>query len=79
MQTSLYVPGHGLADFSFTEPLTREAWIAPDGSGRTIETSGDVTFPTPQDRLAWEAAGTPDLKSGDTSGEYSAVHAGLTS
>jgi hypothetical protein len=70
VQTSLYVPGHGLADFSFTEPLTREAWIGPDGSGRTIETSGDVTFPTPQDRLAFEAAGTPDLKSGDTSGDH---------
>jgi hypothetical protein len=68
-QTLLYIPGHGLANFSFTEPLVREAWIGSDGSGRTIETSGDVTFPTPADRVAWEEAGMPDLKAGEASGD----------
>jgi hypothetical protein len=70
VQTSRYVylPG-GQADFSFILPETREAWIGPDGSGRILSTYGEVSFPSPQDRAAWVAAGSPDLVGGKTSDE----------
>jgi hypothetical protein len=66
-QTSLYVVGNGEPNFLFSEPLTRESWIGPDGSGRIRETVGQITFPTPQDRAAWERAGRPDVHAGETS------------
>ena len=62
VRTSLYVPGHGLANFSFTLPQTRELWKGPDGSGRELWSTGHVTFPRPKDRAAWLAAGSPDLE-----------------
>jgi hypothetical protein len=52
--------------FSVTQPVTREAWIGPDGSGRLLQTSGTATFPTPADEEAWRAAGSPDLREGST-------------
>jgi hypothetical protein len=60
-QTYLYVAGSGLRSFSFTQPLTRESWTGPDGWGRILETGGPISFPSPQDRQAWVAAGSPDL------------------
>jgi len=42
-------------------PVAREIWIAPDGSGRLIETRGEPTWFGPADKAAWEAAGRPDL------------------
>jgi hypothetical protein len=58
--TSLYVVGDGTT-FLFSQPSTRESWIATDGSGRLIGTSGAVRFPTEEDRATWIAAGSPDL------------------
>ncbi|MGH8935268.1 MAG: CU044_5270 family protein [Acidimicrobiia bacterium] len=66
-QTSLYVVGNDEPSFQFTRPLTRESWIGLDGSGRIRETVGEITFPTPEDRAAWERAGRPDLDAGETS------------
>jgi len=34
----------------------------PDGSGRILQTSGPPTFFSEQDRQAWLAAGSPDLR-----------------
>jgi hypothetical protein len=67
--TSLYVPGNGLANFSFTESSAGEAWIGPDGSGRNVSTPAEVSFPTAEDRAAWIAAGSPDLGVEETTDE----------
>jgi hypothetical protein len=40
---------------------TRQFWVAPDGSGHGVFTASDVTFPTPQDRAAWVAQGSPNI------------------
>lgn len=58
--TSLYVVGDGTT-FLFRQPSTRESWIGPDGSGRILNTSGTVTFPTDEDRAKWIRSGSPDL------------------
>lgn len=58
--TFLYVVGDGTT-FFFSQPSTRESWIATDGSGRIMGTSGAVSFPTEEDRTTWIAAGSPDL------------------
>jgi hypothetical protein len=42
-------------------PVTREAWISPDGSGRILQTGGAPKFLSDQDREAWVAAGSPNL------------------
>lgn len=42
---------------------TRQFWVAPDGSGHGVFTFSNVTFPTPQDRAAWVAHGSPDIAS----------------
>lgn len=69
-QTSVYVTGLGPStNFQFVQPLTREAWIGIDGSGRTYETAGDVSFPSATDQAAWVAAGSPDLGGGDVNDE----------
>lgn len=68
-QRFLYVVGNGRPNFSFVQSATREAWIGPDGTGRLLETSGEVMFPSPRDREAWVAAGSPDLFGGETSDE----------
>jgi hypothetical protein len=53
--------------FSVIQPVTREAWIGVDGSGRLLETTGISSFPTPADEAAWKAAGSPDLAEEETS------------
>jgi hypothetical protein len=53
-------------NFSVLEPVTRQSWIGLDGSGRLHETHGTPTFLTPQDRVAWVAAGRPSLGAGKT-------------
>lgn len=58
--TSVYVAGEGTT-FLFRQPNTRESWIGPDGSGRILNASGAVTFPTAEDQATWIAAGSPDL------------------
>lgn len=55
-------PGGGLGDFLYGVPEIRKAWIGTDGSGRLDQTLGQITFPTPADRAAWVAAGSPDLQ-----------------
>jgi hypothetical protein len=61
--------GDGTSTFTRLQPVTREAWIGVDGSGRLRETTGHGSFPTPADEAAWEAAGSPDLGEGKTSDE----------
>jgi hypothetical protein len=63
------VVGNGGTNFSFTLPTTREAWIGPDGSGRLVSRVGEPSFPSPEDRAAWVAAGSPDLGGGKTTDE----------
>jgi hypothetical protein len=58
----------GASTFSRIQPLTRQAWIGVDGSGRILETTGIGSFPTPADEAAWRAAGSPDLGEGATTG-----------
>lgn len=45
-------------------PVTREIWLAPEGSGRIREVWGDPKFLTERDREVWVAAGKPDLQVG---------------
>jgi hypothetical protein len=47
--------------FEVLMPITREIWIAPDGSGRIRETTGGPIFMTEHDREAWIDAGSPDI------------------
>jgi hypothetical protein len=53
-----------ISDGSWTAfvPQVVEAWIAPDGSGRVLVTTGEPRFLTPRDRETWEAAGSPSLR-----------------
>jgi len=61
-QISVYVTGNGPStNFVFAQPLTLEAWIGTDGSGRALETAGAITFASDEDRAAWVAAGSPAL------------------
>ncbi len=60
-ESMLFIPGHGLANFEVTGRSTEESWIGTDGSGRTVTTDTEMTFPSPEDRAAWVAAGSPDL------------------
>jgi hypothetical protein len=83
--THLYVVGDGNT-FLFHQPSSGESWIAPDGSGRLLDISGAVTFPTEKDRATWVAAGSPDLYENLTEDElfdpgelYIADHADLPS
>jgi len=48
-------------------PVEREIWIAPDGSGRLIESRGEPIWFGPADEAAWMAAGSPDLRGGQYS------------
>ena len=57
------VPAGGKA-FNVFQTMTREAWIAPDGSGRIHQVEGQARFATPADRAAWIADGRPDLNDG---------------
>jgi len=47
--------------YRYVESAVRQIWIAPDGSGRLAEVSGDASFPTPADQAAWRADGSQDL------------------
>jgi hypothetical protein len=44
-------------------PVSSEFWIKPDGSGRLIQSRGEPIWFGPADRAAWQAAGSPDLRS----------------
>jgi len=47
--------------FSYEVTYTLDQWVGTDGSGRQAVSGGAFTFPTPQDRAAWVAAGSPAL------------------
>jgi hypothetical protein len=53
------VSSNGSGNYKLLRPITREIWIAPDGSGRIRETVGEATFFTEADRANWVAAGSP--------------------
>ncbi|MGN6378874.1 MAG: CU044_5270 family protein [Gaiellales bacterium] len=55
--------------FSVRMPLIREAWIAPDGSGRLREITGRASFPSARDRRVWIASGRPALGGDRTTSE----------
>lgn len=55
--------------FSVIVHTTREIWIAPDGSGRLLVTTGEPRFFGPRDKATWEAAGRPPLDRPGTSDE----------
>lgn len=54
---------------NYYQRVTREAWIAPDGSGRLREVDGTPRFVTSADRTAWLAAGKPELTGSRNSDE----------
>jgi hypothetical protein len=47
--------------YSYLVPVTTEAWVAPDGSGRVREVRHDIEWLTPEDEGQWRAAGSPPL------------------
>jgi hypothetical protein len=47
--------------FSFRSPVTVEAWVAADGSGRVREVPEGVEWPGPRDKERWQAQGSPPL------------------
>jgi hypothetical protein len=47
--------------FTWLVPEHRQIWIGANGSGRLIETFGQPTFPSAQNRSLWLAAGSPVL------------------
>ncbi len=49
------------ASWSFIAPVSREKWLASDGSGRVLERYGKPIFVSSADRMAWRAAGSPEL------------------
>lgn len=48
--------------FSALVPVTRDIWIASDGSGRLRESFGAPSFLSPADRAAWLADGSPSVR-----------------
>jgi hypothetical protein len=61
---------------NYYQHVTREIWIAPDGSGRIHETEGLPQFVTNADRQAWLAAGKPEL-TGDRNADQTFGAGGL--
>lgn len=53
-------------EFKLLRPVAREIWIAPDGSGRLRQSSGEPVFFSDRDRTAWVAAGSPDGPGGSS-------------
>jgi hypothetical protein len=47
--------------FSVYAPVTRQVWIATDGSGRLEQSYGTPSFLTPADRAAWVSDGSPGI------------------
>jgi hypothetical protein len=56
----------GDGSYKYLQPVTREIWIARDGSGRIRQTSGEPTFFSEQDRARWLAAGSPSDRAIDS-------------
>ena len=48
-------------EFTYLQPVSREIWLAADGSGRLRETVGEHIFLSDADRAAWMAVGSPPI------------------
>ena len=61
--TPLTCPRPSPDDWAFSVLVShiREAWIAPDGSGRLLVITGEPRFFGPEDKAEWKAAGRPQL------------------
>ncbi len=59
--TMLYIPGGHFSPFEVTYQSSQQTWLGPDGSSRTRTSASRVTLPSPADRAAWEAAGSPEV------------------
>ncbi len=64
---SLSTSDSGGRVWSTLVPITRQLWIARDGSGRLLEKTGEPEFLSAADKRAWEAAGSPPLGANETS------------
>lgn len=71
------VPAGGKA-FNVFQTMTRESWIAPDGSGRIHQVEGQPRLATPADRAAWIADGRPDLNDGSGNEDTTLAPGGLS-
>ncbi len=60
----------GPASFEYLSTIKVERWIEPDASGRTVSGPAEISFPTPEDEAAWEAAGSPELGLAPSTKEY---------
>jgi hypothetical protein len=58
----------GGAGWYALSPGVRESWLAPNGSGYLHERWDKPTFPTAADRVAWVAAGRPQVNPREDSG-----------
>jgi hypothetical protein len=54
----------GASSYTILIGTLREAWVLPDGSGKTRSEPISTDFPSEQDRKAWEASGSPMLNNG---------------
>lgn len=61
VETYYYAVGDGLPNFTYVVPGVYEDWRSLDGSGRHRYVYDQVRFPSPMDRAAWIAAGSPKL------------------
>jgi hypothetical protein len=60
----------GGPSFTVVVRSTTETWLAADGSGRRVPAVDQVRFLSPQDEVAWRAAGSPAIpKAGTTTTE----------
>ena len=55
-------PNGKTRSFETLAPAHRQIWIAPDGSGRLVQTFGQPTFQSAHDRAEWVAAGRDPKK-----------------
>lgn len=57
-------PWEATREWSALLPRVRQTWIAANGAGRARAVSTQPEFLTPGQRRAWQAAGSPDLGTG---------------
>ncbi len=65
LENTTYLRGprdEDLTPFYYITSGISQRWTGLDGSGRSTYAARDVSFPTPQDRAAWVAAGSPGLQ-----------------
>lgn len=57
------IQGEGDRPLVALVPMSRQMWVAPDGSGRIRESWGEPIFLAEGDQANWEAAGSPPFSS----------------